>query len=109
VVAFKRISLLRMVAAPPDVEPISIDFLLLPPTFEGSVLGRAQRVAIRARSTPVVSPEDLVILKLLRSSAQDLADIQALEAEVALDRRYLLRQAKALRVVTRLRRALPSR
>ncbi len=92
---FRRISLLRMVAAPPDAEPISIGYVLLPAALERDVLSRATRVALGRLSLPVVTAEDLVLLKLLRSSAQDLVDIRS----VASKRQRLLS----------LRRALPNR
>lgn len=45
-------------------------------------------------------------MKLMRLSDQDVADIRTLAARNRLDRRYLERQARALRLLTPLRRAL---
>jgi hypothetical protein len=105
IIAFKRISMLRVIAAPESSpEPISIDLLIAPRALD--VLARASSIAAGDSEVSVVSPEDLVLLKLLRASDQDILDIRALASDHALDRAYLARAAKALRITARLTRAL---
>lgn len=101
---FKRIGLLRMLA-PPEIHPhpISVDFLLIDARWQRDLLARAVVTALGNDELRVVSAEDLVLLKLLRFSAQDRADIAGLAARNRLDRRYLSRQSKHLRLLTRLR------
>ena len=105
VVAFKRVSMVRMIVPPSaGPEPIAVDLFLAPSALP--VLERAQRHALGKRRIAVVSPEDLVLLKLLRASDQDVVDIRSIAAERSLDRAYLEQRARALGVLTRLRRAL---
>lgn len=54
--AFRRVSILRMLA-PPDAtgEPIAIDCLLLPAPLERDVLARATTVSLGGTSLPVIS------------------------------------------------------
>jgi len=105
IVAFKRLSMVRMLVPPSaGPEPIAVDLLLAPAALP--VLERARRHALGKQRIAVVSPEDLVLLKLLRASDQDVVDIRAVAAERALDRAYLEQRARALGVLTRLRRAL---
>lgn len=109
IVRFQQISLLRVIAAPASSpEPIAIGFIVPPPELD-AVLDRAVVMPVMATEVAVVSPEDLVLLKLLRSSAQDLVDIAAMAANHPLDRAYLARLARALRITPRLRKALPRR
>lgn len=103
---FKRVGLLRMLV-PPEVhpQPISIDLLLVEPAWEPELLARAVTAKLAGFEVRVVSAEDLVLLKLLRFSRQDRADIAGLAERQRLDRRYLARQGKQLRILTRLRAA----
>jgi hypothetical protein len=106
IVAFKRLSMVRMVVPPAaGPEPIAVDLLLAPAALP--VLARARRHTLGKQRIPVVSPEDLVLLKMLRASDQDVVDVRAIAAERALDTPYLERTARALGVLMRLRRALP--
>lgn len=108
IASFKRISLLRMVAignAPG--EPIAVDLLLVPGALESSVLKRTRAIPIGAVDAAFASPEDIVLLKLLRLTDQDMVDIRTLARRNPLDRRYLDRQARTLRILSRLQRALP--
>jgi hypothetical protein len=103
---FKRIALLRVLLAPDDAdEPIPVD-LLLPPSALGELFARARDATLAGGAAPIVSVEDLILLKLLRASATDLADIRALAAANAIDRAYLDRVARALRITARLSKAL---
>lgn len=102
---FRRARLLRM-AIPPTTtrETISIDLLLVDDGLAKSVMSRASARRIGGIDVPVVSAEDLILLKLLRLSDQDRADIRAIASEQRLDKRYLHRWAKRLRILTALRR-----
>lgn len=108
IVKFQRISLLRVSAMPESMpEPIGIDFLVAPD--ELAALDRASAMLVLGSDVAVVSPEDLILLKLLRASDQDLVDIRVLAEKRALDRAYLARVARALKITPRLRKALPAR
>jgi len=95
--------MLRM-SIPPTLtrETISVDFLFVPETLEKDLLARAQPRMLSGAKVPVASAEDTVLLKLLRFDDQDRVDIRAIASEQRLDRRYLFRMAKRLRVLTRL-------
>lgn len=102
----RRITLLRMLAppgGPGDPEPVAVDLLIVPPALQQLIFDRVREVTLRGAGVPVVSPEDAIVLKLLRFSAQDRVDIKAIAAEQRLDRRYLRARARALRVLSRLR------
>ena len=63
-VKFRRISMLRVTAAPDSLrEPISID-LLVPPEAMDQLFARIEDVTVGATAIAVVSREDLVLLKL---------------------------------------------
>lgn len=103
---FKRIGLLRVLLVPSGaIEPIPVD-LLLPPAQLGGLFDRAHEAKLAGGTAPIVSVEDLILLKLLRASATDVADIRALAAANPLDRAYLARVARALRITARLNKAL---
>jgi hypothetical protein len=101
---FKRIGLLRL-AIPPETgrETIVVDLLVLQADLADEVLARATSRQVAGVEIPVASAEDTVLMKLLRLSDQDRADIKAIAAETSLDRRYLRRWAEKLRVLSRLR------
>jgi hypothetical protein len=103
-VQFKRMGLLRLAIPPANGrETIVVDLLLLQPDLAAEVLGRAEARRVAGVDIPVASAEDTILLKLLRLSDQDRADIKAIAAETSLDRRYLRRWAEKLRVLSRLR------
>ena len=104
---FKRIALLRVLLAPDGAtEPIPVDLLLPPAAIEADLLARVATTTIAGEQMPLVSVEDLILLKLFRASPTDLADVRALAAANPLDRAYLTRAAKALRITARLTKAL---
>lgn len=73
-----------------------MDLLLLAPELERAVLERALPTRILSRELRVASAEDVVLLKLMRLSDQDRADIGELARAQRLDRAYLERSAAAL-------------
>lgn len=105
IIAFRRLRMLRMLVPPEEDEPTSVDLLLLHEDLAADVLRRARALPLESRSLPTVSPEDLILLKLLRSSEQDRVDIRAIARACRLDRPYLERWARRLRILTRLRSA----
>lgn len=108
VVRFKSVSLLRMVASQRAGEAIPVDLLLVPESIEAELLERAERLPLGRSTAAFASPEDIVLLKLLRFSDQDRVDIRALAERNKLDRRYVAKHARKMRVLGRLRGALPS-
>ena len=107
---FKRATIVRaLVPSGPDGEPLIFDVVMVDERLATSALQRAGVAEINELEVPIVSPEDLVLLKLLRDSDQDRIDIRNLAAQAALDRRYLRTKAKVLRIVSRLNRVLPPR
>ncbi len=107
-IRFKAISMLRMIAAPSADTVIPVDLILIPPALESALLQRAARLPLGPVAGAFASPEDLVLLKLLRDSDQDRVDIRALAERNQLDRAYVKARARALRVTSRLTRALPA-
>jgi hypothetical protein len=104
-VAFKRLRLVRMIA-PDDLagEPIAVDVLLLPAALEKVVIERSISAKLGDRVLSIASPEDVIVLKLLRDSEQDRADIWAILSERRVSRRYIEGWARRLRVLGRWRR-----
>lgn len=59
---------------------IPVDVVLAGPGLEEIVLGRVRKVRVGSAIFPVISPEDLIVLKLLAGRPQDLSDVQAVLA-----------------------------
>jgi hypothetical protein len=104
---FKRIGLLRVILAPEGAtEPIPVDFLVPPAAIATSLFERSLVTPLGGGESWLVSVEDLIALKMLRGSAIDVEDVRELAAQHALDRAYLARVAKALRITARLTKAI---
>lgn len=69
-------------------DPQQVDLLLAKTPFEEDVIQRAERVEVGSLSTPVASPEHLVVYKLLADRPRDREDVRAI----------LRTQARAARV-----------
>lgn len=84
-----------------------VDVLCAGTAFEELALERATPEILLGRSIPVVTVEDLIILKLLASRPQDWADIDALLREHAgrLDDEYLEARAAEWEIESLLARA----
>jgi Nucleotidyltransferase of unknown function (DUF6036) len=69
---------------------IPLDVVVAGPGLEKEFLDRAQRVDLGAVEVPVLSPEDLVITKVLAARPKDLDDVEGIlrerAAELDLDR-----------------------
>lgn len=86
---------------------IDVDIFLAESAFQQSVLSRRQTIQIDGVTAWLVSPEDLILLKLLAGRARDKADIgDILFMQGELDRTYLRRWAKQLGIATELEETL---
>jgi hypothetical protein len=68
-----------------------VDVVLAGTGLEARFLNRAQRVRVGALDVPVISPEDLIITKVIAGRPRDLEDVRGVVAErhAALDRAYI--------------------
>ena len=85
-----------------------VDLLIAKTDFEEEVLRRAVRVEVASHATPVATPEDLVVYKLLADRPRDREDIRAIlrtQARAArpVDWEYIERWATFWRISDRLR------
>lgn len=74
----------------------ALDLLLAGSLPFHGVLERCRTVRLEGRALPVVSPEDLVLMKISAGRPQDLADIEWLRTAVKLDETLLQREASRL-------------
>lgn len=82
---------------------IDLDFFLAESPFQNSVMQRKRREQVNGCTVWLVSPEDLILLKLLANRDRDRADIgDVLFTQGTLDRDYLEKWAKVLGVRERL-------
>jgi len=86
---------------------IDVDIFLAESKFQESLLARRQREDYEGRQIWFVSPEDLILLKLIAGRPRDLVDVQdVFFTQGQLDEAYLRRWAAALGVTERLEEAL---
>jgi hypothetical protein len=86
---------------------IDIDVFLAEAPFQEEVLKRRRQVQLDGLNLWLVSPEDLILLKLLAARPRDLADVaDVLFMQGQLDEAYLRRWADELGVRTALEQAL---
>lgn len=86
---------------------IDVDLFLAESPFQLEVLARAKSEQIDDLTVRVVSPEDLILLKLLAHRPRDIADIgDILFVQGTLDEAYLRHWAVKLGVLTRLETVL---
>jgi len=105
VMKFKRVDILR--ALSPELGELVVVDVLIVNDLGSDVVAHARASDIHGVSVPVASADDIVLLKLLRDSVRDRADIEELAALQPLDRDYLTRRASDLGILDRLHRALP--
>jgi len=60
---------------------LPLDVVLAGPGIEDTFIQRAVTVEIEGRSVPVVSPEDLIVMKILAGRPKDVEDAQSVLAE----------------------------
>jgi hypothetical protein len=95
---FRGLSIWRIVGIRRDQE-ILIDLLLADSVYLQTALGRARTVPLGALSVPVLTLEDLIILKTLAGRLQDRADLEKIhqrEADLDVDWAYVKRWQTAL-------------
>ena len=76
---FANIRIDRITKIHPDGDTLMLDLLVYSPELDG-VWQTRERRRWNGRDLSVVSSDGLITLKMLRQSAQDLADIEALRA-----------------------------
>ena len=88
--AFKNVRVWRGVGVRQNRE-IMVDFLLAESDFHRSALARKRVVDWFGLPLPIVTPEDLLLLKALAGRARDHADIEGIKQAYGarLDRQYL--------------------
>lgn len=86
---------------------IDIDVFLAESPFQQSILDRRRREEIDGAILYLVSPEDLVLLKLIANRPRDIADVyDVLFIQGTLDEAYMRTWAARLGIADRLARAL---
>ena len=95
--AFKRATIWRVIGGEGERE-VTLDFILAESEFHRTALRRKRAVTFAGLSLPIVTPEDLVLLKALADRPQDRADIHGIVAAYGaeLDREYLKNWANRL-------------
>jgi hypothetical protein len=101
-------ALQRIVVQRPEGEVV-VDLIRAKEPLLSAALRRRKRRQLGELEAYVVSPEDLVLMKLQAGRPQDVLDIRSLAATQRLDMAYVRRWAARLRLKTRLARALPGR
>lgn len=103
---FERVAIFRALAIVDD-DVLVFDLLMTDPVLWASVIARVLPTDIVTTTVPVVSPEDLVLLKLMRNDERDRLDIRELARVKPLDRDYLDQQAETLGLTAALASGLP--
>ena len=86
---------------------IDVDIFVNDTPFQASVMERRLRIPFDNRQLWFVTPEDLILLKLLANRPRDHGDIaDVLFVQGQLDEEYLRRWARTLQVADRLKAAL---
>lgn len=86
---------------------IDVDIFVNDTPFQASAMERRMRILFRERQLWFVTPEDLILLKLLANRPRDQGDIaDVLFVQGQLDEEYLKRWASALEITDRLTAAL---
>ncbi len=91
-------------------QTIDIDVFLAESEYQRALMERRQNHDVRGKRTWFVSPEDLVLLKLVASRRRDLADVEDIVlVQPELDEAYMRRWATRLGVEEPLEEALSER
>ena len=86
---------------------IDVDFFLAETEFQQSVLQRRQSCEQNGQEVWIVSPEDLILLKLIAGRTRDLADVaDILFVQGPLDSDYMTTWAERLQIAEKLIHAL---
>ncbi|MBI3333079.1 MAG: nucleotidyltransferase [Candidatus Omnitrophica bacterium] len=83
--------------------PVEVDLFFVHGAYQRQAIRRAVTVRFGGQSLRIISPEDLILYKLLADRPMDRLDIQTIleEQRGRLDRRYLRRWAKPLGITTK--------
>jgi predicted nucleotidyltransferase len=88
---------------------VDLDIFLCETDFQRSLLSRRQRVELEDRHVWIVTPEDLILLKLIANRPRDLIDIaDVFFVQGRLDEPYMYHWAASLGITDRLQNALES-
>ncbi len=86
---------------------VDVDVFLAESDFQRSLIERRMRVEVDSQSIFVVTPEDLLLLKLIANRPRDILDVQDLIfTQGQLDESYLRYWAAALEITDRLEKVL---
>lgn len=86
---------------------IDVDIFVNDTAFQAEVMQRRQAIEFEGHRLWFVSPEDLILLKLLANRPRDLGDVgDVLFVQADLDNRYLQHWANQLGIADRLEKAL---
>jgi predicted nucleotidyltransferase len=86
---------------------VDLDVFLCETDFQRSLLNRRQRVEIDDQSIWIVTPEDMILLKLIANRPRDLIDVaDILFVQGELDQSYMHHWAALLRITDRLEKAM---
>jgi hypothetical protein len=101
--------LIKLKAYYTATECLDIDIFLAEVDFQKAVLQRRQQVFLNDQSLYVVSPEDLILLKLIAGRPRDFLDIKdILFVQGRLDNDYMLFWAEKYKVENKLQEFLQS-
>lgn len=90
-------------------QSVDVDLFLTETDFQQSVMARRQAVEFEGRELYFVTPEDLILLKLIANRARDLGDVaDVLFVQGALDEAYMRQWAEHLGILDRLEAVLNS-
>jgi predicted nucleotidyltransferase len=90
-----------------DGRGVDVDMFLCESTFQESLISRRQRQNVEGIELWMVTPEDLILLKLLAGRTRDWADVgDVLFMQGELDTAYMRHWAKQLEIEPRLEKAL---
>jgi hypothetical protein len=86
---------------------VDIDLFLAESAFQEELLGRRRQVSLEETPVWLISPEDLVLLKLLAGRPRDIADVgDILFTQGQLDETHMRKWARELGVLERLEEIL---
>jgi hypothetical protein len=88
---FQHLSIWRVVVIQHE-QDIVVDLLMADSDFLRGALGRKQRIDFQGQTVPILTIEDLVLLKTLAGRLQDLADLEKIkqrQAELQVDWNYI--------------------